>query len=145
MEPSSPPLRAGAQRRAEARGRPRRRAAWTLSRAMAREPRDGASGGSAICCAQTAKRRPLGRETGVAAHGQPRSAARRGLGSAEDARRALLLLLLLALLTVGRDDDALARRQLTTVEAGLDLLGVERLALEQRVREAVELVAVLFQ
>src|SRR5690554_2217473 len=72
------------------------------------------------------------------------SAAGSRLRRAEDAGWALLLFLLFALLAVGRDDDALARGQLAPVEASLDLFRVERLALEQGVREAIELVAVLF-
>src|SRR5262249_9586326 len=47
----------------------------------------------------------------------------------------------LFLLGVRRDDDALTRRQLAALEDGLDLLGVERLALDERVGERVELLA----
>src|SRR5688572_26820099 len=71
------------------------------------------------------------------------SRARGGLGRAEDARGATLLLRGLLALGVRRDDDALAVRQLAAGDDRVDLLGVERLALEQRACEPLQDLALL--
>src|SRR6476659_3167519 len=63
--------------------------------------------------------------------------------TAEDAGGLALLRLRLLFVGVGRDDDTLARRDLATFEDGLELLGVERLALEEILGDRLEAIALV--
>src|SRR5438046_1580684 len=58
---------------------------------------------------------------------------------AEDRSGLPLLLLRLFLLGVRRDDHALARRELATLEDRLEIIGVEGLAVEERLRDRLDL------
>src|SRR5262249_35125038 len=75
----------------------------------------------------------------------PGLSARRRLRRAEDARGAALLLRRLLALAVRRDHDLLALRQIAARDDRVDLLGVERLALEERQGQLVERLAVAAQ
>src|SRR3954467_4350837 len=72
-------------------------------------------------------------------------AASSRLGCAKDAGGTPLLGLVFALFAVGGDDGALAGGQIAARQNGLDLVGVERLAFEQRGRQGVQLFAIVAQ